>query len=96
MTKKKATVAQVNWEDDKLGIQQHVVGFANILTQEKYVPNGSSKVYSISAEFGVGKTFFCTKLHDVLKQEDIPTSILNIWDMDFYDNPLIREEYLNE
>ena len=89
MTKKKATVAQVNWEDDKLGIQQHVVGFANILTQEKYVPNGSSKVYSISAEFGVGKTFFCTKLHDVLKQEDIPTSILNIWEMDFYDNPLI-------
>lgn len=86
---KKATVTQVNWEDDKLGIQQHVVGFACILEQEKYTPNGTSKVYSISAEFGVGKTFFCTKLHDVLKQNGVPVSILNIWEMDFYDNPLV-------
>lgn len=85
----KATTAPVNWDDDKLGIQQHVIDFAHILEQEKYTPGGSSKVYSISAEFGVGKTFFCTKLHDVLKQDGIPASILNIWEMDFYDNPLI-------
>ena len=46
------------WLKDKLGIKQHVTSFANILKQEKYVENGTSKVYSISAEFGVGKTFF--------------------------------------
>ena len=31
----KATTAPVNWDDDKLGIQQHVIDFAHILEQEK-------------------------------------------------------------
>ena len=77
------------WLKDKLGIKQHVTSFANILKQEKYVENGTSKVYSISAEFGVGKTFFCERLADILEQDDIPVSMLNIWKMDFYDNPLV-------
>lgn len=77
------------WQKDKLGIKQHVKSFANILKQEKYVENGTSKVYSISAEFGVGKTFFCERLADILEQDGIPVSMLNIWKMDFYDNPLI-------
>ena len=77
------------WQKDKLGIKQHVTSFANILKQEKYEENGTSKVYSISAEFGVGKTFFCERLADILEQDDVPVSMLNIWKMDFYDNPLV-------
>ena len=77
------------WQKDKLGIKQHVTSFANILKQEKYVENGTSKVYSISAEFGVGKTFFCERLAAILEQDGVPVSMLNIWKMDFYDNPLI-------
>lgn len=77
------------WADDKLGIKKNVIGFSNILKQEKFTESGTSKVYSISAEFGIGKTFFCDKLKDVLKQDNIPVSMLNIWKMDFYENPLV-------
>lgn len=77
------------WADDKLGIKENVIGFADILKWEKFTEDGTSKVYSISAEFGIGKTFFCDKLKDVLKQDNIPVSMLNIWKMDFYENPLV-------
>ena len=77
------------WKDDQLDIKENVVGFAHILEQERYIENGTAKVYSISAEFGIGKTFFCERLRDVLKQDDIPVSMLNIWKMDFYENPLV-------
>lgn len=77
------------WADDKLGIKENVIGFSNILKQEKFTENGTSKVYSISAEFGIGKTFFCERLQNVLKQDNIPVSMLNIWKMDFYENPLV-------
>lgn len=77
------------WTDDKLDIKENVIGFANILKQEKFTEGGNSKVYAISAEFGIGKTFFCEKLQDVLKQGGIPVSMLNIWKMDFYENPLV-------
>nr|MBQ0091532.1 hypothetical protein [Candidatus Enterousia merdequi] len=80
---------QIDWNKDKLGIKDNVIGFANILKQEKYTQDGTSKVYSISAEFGIGKTFFCEHLQDVLKQDGIPVSMLNIWKMDFYENPLV-------
>lgn len=86
---KKESVAQVDWSTDKLGIKDNVISFANILKQEKYTPNGTSKVYSISAEFGIGKTFFCNRLSETLKQDGIPVSMVNIWEMDFYENPLI-------
>ena len=79
--KKKETegaMTAVDWSKDKLGIKENVIGFANILKQEKYVPDGTSKVYSISAEFGIGKTFFCERLQDVLKQDNTPVSMLNI------------------
>lgn len=80
---------QMDWTKDKLGIRDTVIGFANILKQEKYTQDGTSKVYSISAEFGIGKTFFCERLRDVLEQDNTPVSILNIWEMDFYENPLV-------
>ena len=58
----KAEIApQIDWNKDKLGIKDNVIGFANILKQEKYTQDGTSKVYSISAEFGIGKTFFCER-----------------------------------
>lgn len=86
----KAEIApQIDWNKDKLGIKDNVIGFANILKQEKYTQDGTSKVYSISAEFGIGKTFFCERLRDVLEQDNIPVSILNIWGMDFCENPLV-------
>lgn len=50
------------WVDDKLNIKQNVIGFANVLKQEKFTDRGTSKVYSISAEFGIGKTFFLRKI----------------------------------
>lgn len=88
MTNNKVLVDDI-WADDKLGIKENVIGFSNILKQEKFTESGTSKVYSISAEFGIGKTFFCERLQDVLKQDDIPVAMLNIWKMDFYENPLI-------
>ena len=38
---------------------------------------------------GLEKLFFCTKLYDVLKRDKIPVSMINIWTIDFYENPLI-------
>lgn len=88
MTNNKVLVDDI-WTDDKLDIKGNVIGFADILKQEKFTESGTSKVYSISAEFGIGKTFFCERLQAVLKQDDIPVSMLNIWKMDFYENPLV-------
>lgn len=83
------TVSVDVWENDKLDIREKVIGFADILKQEKFTEHGTSRVYSISAEFGIGKTFFCEKLRDVLEQDGVPVSMLNIWKMDFYENPLV-------
>ncbi len=76
------------FEDDKLNIKQLVIDFAHLIEQDTYVENEISKVYSISAEFGIGKTFFCEKLQSVLKKDNIQTIKMNIWEMDFYENPL--------
>ena len=51
------------FNDDKLNIKSNVVDFAHLIEQDTYNTNSTSKVYSISAEFGIGKTFFCEKLH---------------------------------
>ena len=75
--------------DDKLNIKSNVIDFAHLIEQEAFNNTKSSKVYSISAEFGIGKTFFCTKLYEVLKYDKISVSMINIWTMDFYENPLI-------
>lgn len=75
--------------DDRLDIKSNVIDFAHLIEHEDFNATTSSKVYSVSAEFGVGKTFFCTKLYDVLKRDKIPVSMINIWTMDFYENPLI-------
>lgn len=75
--------------DDKLNIKSSVVDFAHLIEQDAYIEGGVSKVYSIAAEFGIGKTFFCEKLEQVLKTDNIKVAKLNIWELDFYDNPLV-------
>jgi len=75
--------------DDKLNIKSYVVDFAHLIEQDTYKEGTSSKVYTISAEFGSGKTFFCDKLKEVLSKDQVKVGKLNIWEMDFYENPLI-------
>lgn len=75
--------------DDKINIKSNVVDFAHLIEQDVYKEGASSKVYSISAEFGIGKTFFCDKLQQVLEKDKVKVGKLNIWEMDFYENPLI-------
>ena len=75
--------------DDKLNIKSNVVDFAQLIEQDVYNEDSTSKVYSISAEFGIGKTFFCDKLQQVLIKDKIKAGKLNIWEMDFYENPLM-------
>lgn len=77
------------FEDDKLGIKSSVIDFSHLIEQNTYVEGGVSKVYSISADFGTGKTFFCEKLKRVLKKDGIQTTKMNIWEMDFYEDPLM-------
>lgn len=70
---------------DKLNIGSYVVDFAHVIEQS----SRESKVYAISAPFGIGKTFFCEKLKGVLEADSAPVAIMNIWEMDFYGHPLI-------
>ncbi len=75
--------------DDRLNIKSSVVDFAHLIEQDAYIEGGVSKVYSIAAEFGIGKTFFCEKLKCVLEKDNVQTIKMNIWEMDFYENPLM-------
>ncbi len=75
--------------DDRLNIKSFVVDFAHLIEQDTYIEGGISKVYSIAAEFGIGKTFFCEKLKYVLEKDNVQTIKMNIWEMDFYENPLM-------
>ena len=55
-------MAQVEYQDiftdDRLNIKSNVIDFAHLIEHEDFSTTTSSKVYSISAEFGGGKTFF--------------------------------------
>lgn len=75
--------------DDKLNVKSNVEDFAHLIEQDTYKVASTSKVYSISAEFGMGKTFFCDKLQQVLLKDKVKVGKLNIWETDFYENPLI-------
>lgn len=77
------------FEDDKLDIKSNVIDFAHLIEQDTYKASSTSKVYSLSAKFGIGKTFFCNKLQQVLAKDKVKAGKLNIWEMDFYENPLI-------
>ena len=77
------------FKDDKLNIKSNVIDFAHLIEQDTYKTSSTSKVYSLSAKFGIGKTFFCNKLQQVLAKDKVKVGKLNIWEMDFYENPLI-------
>lgn len=77
------------FEDDKLNIKSNVIDFAHLIEQDTYKISSTSKIYSLSAKFGIGKTFFCNKLQQVLAKDKVKVGKLNIWEMDFYENPLI-------
>jgi len=77
------------FKDDKLNIKSNVIDFAHLIEQDTYKTSSTSKVYSLSAKFGIGKTFFCNKLQQVLAKDKVKVGKLNIWEMDFYDNPFI-------
>lgn len=77
------------FKDDALDIAQDVIEFANLISKDKYQKGIPSKVYSISAKFGVGKTFFCQKLYRVLQKNNVNSAIFNVWKSDFYNDPLI-------
>lgn len=75
--------------DDKLNIKPLIFDFISLLEGEVYQEGKPSKVYSVSAPFGYGKTFFCEKLKSCLEIDGFDVVKLNIWEMDFYENPLI-------
>lgn len=80
---------ETDFKDDALDIWQDVIEFAHLISRDKYIKGKGSKVYSISAKFGIGKTFFCEKLYKVLKKDNIRCAIFNVWKSDFYEDPMI-------
>lgn len=77
-----------NWEDwrknDKLERTPNIKGFCNILLADK-----ENEVFSLTAPFGFGKTFFCEGLKAYLKAQGAKCILYNAWKSDFFDNPLI-------
>lgn len=69
--------------EDKLDVADKVTAFAQIITHNK-----ESNVYSIAAPFGIGKTFFCEGLKAYLADKGIPCIGYNVWEVDFYEDPL--------
>ncbi len=59
------------FKDDALGIAQWVIEFEHLISNDRHRKKGSSQVYSISANFGIGKTFFCEKLNDTLHNDGV-------------------------
>ncbi len=72
------------WEEkDKLGIAEKVSGLAQIIMQ-----TDESMVCSLNAPFGIGKSFFCSGLQAYLQERGICCIYYNVWEVDFYQNPL--------
>lgn len=76
-------MTQDTFHDDYLNIKPLVQSLANIILK-----TDKSTVFSVTAPFGIGKTFFCGKLKNVL---DSKTTCIyyNAWENDFYPEPLI-------
>lgn len=81
-------IPEQNWEDwkknDKLKRIADITGFGNILLADK-----ENEVFSLTAPFGFGKTFFCEGLKAYLKTQGAKCILYNAWKSDFFDNPLI-------
>ena len=68
--------------DDKLGRKDVAEHFKNILL------NTDLNVFSLSAQWGGGKTYFIKNLITTMEEESI-NILYNAWESDFYDMPLI-------
>lgn len=71
-------------QKDKLGISEKVSGFAQIIRHTE-----GTAVYSVTAPFGIGKSFFCEGLKACLDNHGIPCICYNVWEVDFYPHPLM-------
>lgn len=72
----------IPFEDDKLDRIFVAEKFKNILL------NTNLNVFSISAPWGVGKTYFIENLIRLMNNDSI-NILYNAWESDFYDSPLI-------
>lgn len=68
--------------DDKLNRKTVAENFKNILL------NTDLNVFSVSAQWGGGKTYFIENLIKLM-QEDSINILYNAWESDFYDTPII-------
>lgn len=68
--------------DDKLNRKTVAENFKNVLL------NTDLNVFSISAQWGGGKTYFIENLIKLM-QDDSINILYNAWESDFYDSPLI-------
>ena len=79
---KKVVQISEAFADDKLNRKTIAENFKNILL------NTDLNVFSVSAQWGGGKTYFIENLIKLM-QEDSINILYNAWESDFYDKPII-------
>lgn len=79
---KKVVQISEAFADDKLNRKTVAENFKNILL------NADLNVFSVSAQWGGGKTYFIENLIKLM-QDDSINILYNAWESDFYDSPLI-------
>lgn len=79
---KKVVQISEAFADDKLNRKTVAENFKNILL------NTDLNVFSVSAQWGGGKTYFIENLIKLM-QEDSINILYNAWESDFYDKPII-------
>lgn len=79
---KKVVQISEAFADDKLNRKTVAENFKNILL------NTDLNVFSVSAQWGDGKTYFIENLIKLMHEDSI-NILYNAWDSDFYDSPLI-------
>lgn len=72
------------WIDDQLGFQTIATNLTNILTE---LPG--SPIVSVSAPFGMGKTFFATRWANELSLSGQVAIYINAWETDYAANPVL-------
>ena len=79
---KKVVQTTEPFADDKLNRKTVAENFKNVLL------NTDLNVFSVSAQWGGGKTYFIENLIKLM-QEDSINILYNAWESDFYDKPII-------
>ena len=79
---KKVVQISEAFADDKLNRKTVAENFKNVLL------NTDLNVFSVSAQWGGGKTYFIENLIKLM-QEDSINILYNAWESDFYDKPII-------